>query len=106
MGNDDKLTRFAKKVLAQGGYSEGEKQRLQQELTPFIAWLDNYIENNYDGLATAYGRLDSPKWQAPLPPIDQDKAAKGKALFAGLCVSCHGIRDEDGQFPMTNPNPR
>jgi mono/diheme cytochrome c family protein len=201
--NDDKLTRFAKEVLAQGGYSEGEKQRLRQELTPFIAWLDNYIEINYGGLATAYGygrldafgailnrvtasftgiagnatpanapvsypflwntsqlswvqwngsannhigrnvgevsgvfadtvvktsdpaemfrssakimnldrlenlmsQLDSPKWQVPLPPIDQDKAAKGKALFAGNCVSCHGIRDEDGQFPMTNPNP-
>ena len=201
--NDDKLTRFAKKVLAQGGYSEGEKQRLRQELTPFIAWLDNYIEINYSGLATAYGygrldafgailnrvtasftgiasnatpanapvsypflwntsqlswvqwngsannhigrnvgevsgvfadtvvktsdpaemfrssakimnldrlenlmsRLDSPKWQVPLPPIDQDKAAKGKDLFAENCVFCHGIRDADGQFPMTDPNP-
>jgi hypothetical protein len=201
--NDDKLTRFAKKVLAQGGYSEGEKQRLRQELIVFIAWLDNYIEINYGGLATAYGygrldafgailnrvtasftgiagnatpanapvsypflwntsllswvqwngsannhigrnvgevsgvfadtvvktsdsaemfrssakimnldrlenlmsQLDSPRWQAPLPPIDQDKASKGKALFAENCVSCHGIRDERGQFPMTNPNP-
>ncbi len=201
--DDDKLTRFAKKVLAQGGYSEGEKQRLRQELTPFIAWLDNYIEINYSGLTTAYGygrldafgailnrvtasftgiagnatpanapvsypflwntsqlswvqwngsannhigrnvgevsgvfadtvvktsnpsemfrssakimnlarledlmsQLDSPKWQVPLPPIDQDKAAKGKDLFAENCVFCHGIRDADGQFPMTAPNP-
>ena len=201
--NDDKLTRFAKKVLAQGGYSEGEKMRLRQELTPFIGWLDNYIEINYGGLATAYGygrldafgailnrvtasftgiagnatpanapvsypflwntsqlswvqwngsannhigrnvgevsgvfahtvvktsdpgemfrssakimnldrlenlmsKLDSPKWQVPLPPIDQNKVAKGEALFAGNCVFCHGIRDEDGQFPMTDPNP-
>ena len=201
--NDDKLTRFAKKVLTQGFYSEGEKQRLRQELIPFIAWLDNYIEINYEGLATAYGygrldafgailnrvtasftgiagnatpanapvsypflwntsqlswvqwngsannhigrnvgevsgvfadtvvktpdpaemfrssakivnlaqledlmsQLDSPKWQEPLPLIDQDKAAKGKALFAGNCISCHGIRDADGQFLMTAPNP-
>jgi hypothetical protein len=201
--NDDKLTRFAKKVLAQGGYSEGEKQRLGQELTKFIAWLDNYIEINYGGLTTAYGygrldafgailnrvtssftgiasnstpanapvsypylwntsqlswvqwngsannhigrnvgevsgvfahtvvktsdpaemflssakimnldrlenlmsQLDSPKWQAPLPSIDQDRAAKGKILFAGNCVFCHSIRDNDGQFPMTDPNP-
>ncbi|MCP4767566.1 MAG: cytochrome c [Gammaproteobacteria bacterium] len=201
--DDDRLTRFAKKVLAQGGYSEGEKQRLRQELIPFIAWLDNYIEINYGGLATAYGygrldafgailnrvtasftgiagnatpanapvsypflwntsqlswvqwngsannhigrnvgevsgvfadtvvktsdpaemfrssakimnldrlenlmsQLDSPKWQVPLPAIDQDKAVKGKALFAELCVACHGIRDEGGQFPMTDPNP-
>jgi hypothetical protein len=201
--NDDKLTRFAKKVLAQGGYSEGEKQRLQQELSKFITWLDNYIEINYDGLTTAYGygrldafgailnqvttsftgiesnsapanapvsypylwntsqlswvqwngsannhigrnvgevlgvfahtivktsdptemflssakiinldrlenlmsQLDSPKWQSPLPPIDQGMAAKGKILFAENCVFCHGIRNDDGQFPMTNPNP-
>jgi mono/diheme cytochrome c family protein len=201
--NDDKLTRFAKNVLTQGFYSEGEKQRLRQELIPFIAWLDNYIEINYEGLVTAYGygrldafgailnrvtasftgiagnatpanapvsypflwntsqlswvqwngsannhigrnvgevsgvfadtvvktpdpaemfrssakivnlaqledlmsQLDSPKWQEPLPLIDQDKAAKGKVLFAGNCISCHGIRDADGQFLMTAPNP-
>jgi mono/diheme cytochrome c family protein len=200
--NDEKLTRFAKKVLAQGGYSEGEKQRLQLELSKFIVWLDNYIEINYGALTTAYGygrldafgailnqvttsftgiasnsapanapvsypylwntsqlswvqwngsannhigrnvgevsgvfahtviktsdpaemflssakiinldrlenlmsQLDSPKWQAPLPPIDQGLAAKGKTLFAKNCVFCHGIRDDDGQFPMTKPN--
>jgi hypothetical protein len=199
--SDDKLSRFAKNVLAQD--SEGEKQRLRQELTNFISWLDNYIEINYGSLATAYGygrldafgailnqvtasfteipsnatpanapvsypflwntsqlswvqwngsannhigrnvgevsgvfahtvvktsnpaemfrssanivnldhlewlmsQLDSPKWQAPLPPIDQGLAAEGKALFAQNCVFCHGIRDDNGQFPMTDPNP-
>ncbi|MER0172049.1 MAG: cytochrome C [Nitrosomonas sp.] len=49
-------------------------------------------------------RLDSPKWGPPLPAIDQDKAEKGKVLYANNCVGCHGIRDDKGQFPMTKPN--
>lgn len=48
--------------------------------------------------------LESPKWDAPLPPIDQAKAEKGKALYAENCVGCHGIRDAEGNFPMTAPN--
>lgn len=201
--DDDKLTRFARNVLAQGGYSEGEKQRLRQELIKFNGWLNNYIDINYGGLATAYGygrldafgailnrvtatftgiesnaspanapvsfpflwnssqldwvqwngsvnnhigrnvgevlgvfahtivktadpaemfqssakvvnldrleqlmsQLDSPKWQAPLPPVDQARAAKGKGLYVENCVGCHSIRDEQGQFKMTKPNP-
>jgi len=201
--DDDKLTRFATNVLAEGGYSEGEEQRLKAELAAFIPWLNNYIEINYGGLTTRYGygrldafgailnrvtasftgiqdnaapadapvsypflwntsqlswvqwngsannhigrnvgevsgvfgytvvntpndeerfyssanivnldrleqlmsQLDSPKWGAPLPPIDQSMATQGEALFAENCVMCHGIRDGDGQFPMTAPNP-
>jgi mono/diheme cytochrome c family protein len=189
--NDDKLARFAANVLADGGYNNTEKQRLQQEMSQFISWLDNYIQINYGELSTAYGygrldafgailnrvsasftgidsnaspanapvsypflwnasqlswvqwngsannhigrnvgevlgvfghtivntpepleqfessakivnldrlenlmsQLDSPKWQAPLPPIDQDKAAKGNSLFARNCAFCHGVRD-------------
>ena len=49
-------------------------------------------------------QLDSPKWGSPLPTIDQGKARKGRALFAKNCVSCHGIRDSKGQFPMTKRN--
>ena len=201
--NDDKMARFAANVLAEGGYNNTEKQRLRQEMSQFISWLDNYIQINYGELSTAYGygrldafgailnrvsasftgldsnaspanapvsypflwntsqlswvqwngsannhigrnvgevlgvfghtivntqepldqfessakivnldrlenlmsQLDSPKWQAPLPPIDQDKAVKGKNLFARNCAFCHGVRDENGQFPMTAPNP-
>lgn len=51
------------------------------------------------------GELDSPPWGAPLPPIDQARAEKGKALYAKNCVGCHGIRDAEGNFPMTAPNP-
>jgi mono/diheme cytochrome c family protein len=49
-------------------------------------------------------KLDSPKWGNPLPPIDNKKADAGKILFAKICAGCHGIRDENGQFPMTDPN--
>ncbi len=203
VNKNDKLTRFAKRVLAEGGYSEAEEQRLKTELTAFLAWLNNYIEINYGGLVTPYGygrldafgailnrvtasftgiagnatpanapvsypflwntsnlswvqwngsannhigrnigevsgvfahtivktdndkerfdssarimnlfqleslitQLDSPKWGAPLPPIDRAKADKGKALYAKNCVSCHGILDADGKCPMTPPNP-
>ncbi|MFZ1548288.1 MAG: di-heme-cytochrome C peroxidase, partial [Candidatus Nitrotoga sp.] len=49
-------------------------------------------------------KLGSPKWGSPLPTIDQVKAEKGKVLYANNCVSCHGIRDDKGQFPMTKPN--
>ena len=201
--NDDaKLTRFAKKIIPEGGYNETEKQALKTQLAAFTVWLNGYIDINYGGLTTPYGygrldafgailnrvtstfldipsngtpanapvsypflwntsqldwvqwngsvsnhigrnvgevsgvfahtilktdnenerfyssakivnldrleqlmaQLDSPKWGSPLPAIDQDKAEKGKVLYANNCVSCHGIRDDKGQFPMTKPN--
>lgn len=200
--DDDKLTRFAKRIIPEGGYNETEKQRLKTEVVQFGEWLDNYIEMNYAGLTApyGYGRLDafgailnrvtaeytriqanavpanaptsypflwdtsqlswvqwngsanspigrnvgevlgvfahtslntddprelflssanllnlerleklmgglqSPNWKPPLPPIDQNKAARGKALYAEHCVVCHGIRDENGKFPMTAAN--
>lgn len=201
--NDDaKLTRFAKKIIPEGGYNETEKQALKTRLTAFTVWLNGYIDINYGGLTTPYGygrldafgailnrvtsslldipsngtpanapvsypflwntsqldwvqwngsvsnhigrnvgevtgvfahtilkidnendrfyssakidnldrleqymaKLDSPKWDSALPEIDQDKAEKGKVLYANNCVGCHGIRDDKGQFPMTKPN--
>ncbi len=197
--NDIKLTRFAKNVLAQGGYSEGEKARLREEVDAYIEWLYSYTKINYGELHTPYGYgrldafgailnrvsasligieangspanapvsfpflwntsqlswvqwngsvnnhigrnigevtgvfghtilntdneadrfyssadiinldrleqlmglLDSPKWGAPLPDIDESKKEKGEKLFAGNCNVCHGIRDQNGDFPMT-----
>ncbi|AEJ02046.1 hypothetical protein Nit79A3_2264 [Nitrosomonas sp. Is79A3] len=199
---DAKLTRFAKKIIPEGGYNETEKQALKTRLVAYTAWLNDYIDINYGGLTTPYGygrldafgailnrvtssfldmpsngtpanapvsypflwntsqlawvqwngsasnhigrnvgevsgvfahtilktdnendrfyssakivnldqleqymaKLDSPKWDSPLPAIDQAKAEKGKVLYASNCVSCHGIRDDKGQFPMTEPN--
>ena len=201
--DDNKLARFAKNVLAEGGYNETEQQRLKTEILAYTDWLNNYIQINYDGVAMPYGygrldafgailnrvtasftgiednatpanapvsypflwntsqlswvqwngsannhigrnvgevsgvfahtivnttndderfyssakivnldhleqlmsKLDSPKWGAPLPAIDDAKAAKGKALYAANCVMCHSVRDEKGEFPMTDPNP-
>lgn len=202
INDDDKFTRFAKNVLAEGGHNETEQQRLKTEVTAFISWLNTYIRLNYGGLTTPYGygrldafgailnrvtasftgieenatpanapvsypflwntsqlswvqwngsasnhigrnvgevsgvfahtivntsnnekrfyssanivnldrleqlmrQLDSPKWGAPLPAINEKKAAQGKTLYSKNCVMCHGIRDENGQFPMTPPN--
>lgn len=59
---------------------------------------------NLDHLEKLVSQLDSPKWGAPLPAIDQAKAAAGAELYASNCVSCHGIRDSSGQFPMTKVN--
>jgi len=203
--DDEKLTRFAKKVLNEGGYNEIEKAAIKKQLDNYVHWLNGYINVNYAGLTTPYGygrldafgailnrvtstlleipengtpadapvsfpflwnasqldwvqwngsasnhigrnvgevtgvfartvlntdnpkdmfyssanirnldrleqlmsQLDSPKWSqggSGLPAIDQEKAEQGKALFAQNCVSCHGVRDEKGQFPMTEPN--
>ena len=200
--DDTKLTRFAKSVLAQGGYNEIEKQVLKTQLEAYNVWLNGYISINYGGLTTPYGygrldafgailnrvtssllelpgnatpanapvsfpflwnasqlqwvqwngsasnhigrnvgevsgvfahtilktnkenerfyssakivnldnleqlmaQLDSPKWGSPLPAIDSVKAEKGKRLFYKNCLSCHGVRDANGNFPMTAAN--
>ena len=59
--DDEKLTRFSKKVLAEGGYNETEKQRIKSEVNNYRTWLDSYITMNYSDLATPYGhgRLDA-----------------------------------------------
>ncbi|WP_256205453.1 di-heme-cytochrome C peroxidase [Nitrosomonas cryotolerans] len=56
----DKLARFAKNVLADGGYNETEQQRLKAEVIAYTAWLNNYIQINYHGaMPYGYGRLDA-----------------------------------------------
>ena len=40
---------------------------------------------NLDRLEQLMGLLDSPKWGAPLPDIDESKKEKGEKLFAGNC---------------------
>lgn len=200
--NDDKLTRFSKQVLAQGGFNDIEKKELKKQLISFNIWLDGYLSVNYGGLTTPYGygrldafgailnrvttsllgipsngipanapvsypflwntsqldwvqwngsannhigrnvgevtgvfahtilktdnekdrfyssakivnldqleqlmaRLDSPKWGSPLPKINQKEAEAGAVLYASNCMSCHGIRDSKGNFPMTKIN--
>lgn len=203
--DDAKLTRFAKRVLNEGGYNDTEKMAVKSQIEHYTKWLDGYVSVNYKGLLSDYGygrldafgailnrvtstllenpdngtpanapvsypylwntgqldwvqwngsvnnhiarnigevtgvfartvlttdneqdrfyssanlrnldrleqlmgQLDSPKWrqaEAMLPAIDEDKALKGKALFAQNCQGCHGVRDETNQFPLTEPN--
>lgn len=203
--DDEKLTRFAKNVLNEGGYNETEKAFIKSQLDHYTIWLSDYINVNYKGTTAPYGygrldafgailnrvtstllenpnngapanapvsfpylwntaqldwvqwngsvnnhigrnigeatgvfartilttdneedrfyssanlrnldqlehlmgKLDSPKWTqegASLPPINDEKAEKGKVLFAKNCVACHGVKDENGQYPMTAPN--
>ena len=42
--------------------------------------------------------LWSPQWPADFPKIDQDKAAKGAALYKTNCLECHALIDR------TDPN--
>ena len=60
--NDEaKLTRFAKKIIPQGGFNETEKQALKTQLAAYTVWLNGYINVNYGDLTTpyGYGRLDA-----------------------------------------------
>lgn len=48
--------------------------------------------------------LKSPQWSDPnsnLPPIDQQKAAQGKALYGQYCASCHVVIDRNSNSPVT-----
>ena len=50
-------------------------------------------------------RLTAPEWpEEHLGLIDRKKAELGRQLYADNCAKCHGIRDENGNFPMTTPN--
>ncbi|HYE35436.1 di-heme-cytochrome C peroxidase [Methylocaldum sp.] len=56
------------------------------------------------------GTLAAPKWpETLLGPIDQEKAARGRALYTATrdgepsCQSCHSLPDANGQYPMTPP---
>lgn len=46
---------------------------------------------NLHRIETTLQRLTPPRWPEDLlGPIDQDKARRGKGLFAARCISCHG----------------
>ena len=50
-------------------------------------------------------KLQAPQWpEKLLGEIDQEKAQRGAVLYQKSCQECHAIRDESGQFPLTEPN--
>ena len=63
---------------------------------------------NVTGLARLedlVSKLKAPEWPATIfGDIDQEKVQRGAGLFAQNCASCHPVRDEQGKFPMTEPN--
>jgi len=61
---------------------------------------------NLDRVESYVEKLEAPEWPVEvLGPIDEAKVEQGKSLFAANCAGCHGIRDAEGKFPSTPPNP-
>ena len=59
-----------------------------------------------DRLEQLLTTLKAPEWpQEILGTIDPEKAAHGSKLYAQNCITCHPIRNEQGEYPMTEPNP-
>ena len=49
--------------------------------------------------------LEPPIWnESVFGDIDIDLAAQGSMLFGQLCSRCHVVKDDQGRFPMTEPN--
>lgn len=61
IADNEKMVRFAKRVLSEGGFNDTEKEELKKQLVSFSGWLNSYITVNYQGLTTpyGYGRLDA-----------------------------------------------
>jgi hypothetical protein len=49
-------------------------------------------------LETTIYKLHAPAWPDFMPPIDQARAARGKADFTKYCVGCHETWTSDGQM--------
>jgi hypothetical protein len=61
--------------------------------------------DNLHRLEDQITQLRAPKWpEDVLGEIDMEKAEAGKELFASNCASCHNMRDENGNFEMTEAN--
>lgn len=77
------------------------------EITPKAGGdvLSHHYESTIDfeglGILESLVRiLHAPRWDDPnsnLPPVDSDKVAAGKALYAEHCASCHQVIDMEDQ---------
>ncbi len=62
------------------------------------------IQNLYR-IEQTLSSLEAPAWpEQILGPIDPIRAERGRALYVANCEGCHGLRDAEGQFPLTDPN--
>ena len=55
----------------------------------FKGYRSTTYADNLDRLEKLLTRLQSPKWPATFPAIDNTKAAAGEQLFARHCAGCH-----------------
>jgi hypothetical protein len=87
------------------GVSVGTLSRNTTEVLGVFATFDSVKPQNnsvkFGGLKKLQGlvtNLRSPKWDDPkydLPPINTERAARGKGLYKTHCESCHDVFDRD-----------
>jgi hypothetical protein len=70
------------------------------EFTPRAGHFAVYKDSSIDvaglkALEVLLAKLESPLWPAAFPPVDQAKAAAGKALYAQKCQACHALIQRD-----------
>jgi hypothetical protein len=57
--DDEKMTRFARRVLAEGGYSDGERDALRKSLRNFLPKLRQLVLRGRGTTPYGFGRLDA-----------------------------------------------
>lgn len=89
------LGRNAGEVL--GVFGEIEVRRHKLKVSKLTGYKSSVESDNLVDYEKWLWRLQSPQWpQHVLPKINQDMAAKGRAIYVNQCVSCHrDIRRDD-----------
>ncbi len=60
---------------------------------------------NLDRLEEYAAKLKAPAWPTnQFGAFDVNKVERGKKLYAQHCTGCHGVRDANGNFPVTPVN--
>ncbi len=83
-------------------YADAFAPKTPRQLMPFarsLAATDEQfeaLESNFVHIYQYIEELEPPKYPFD---INQELAAKGKALFESTCADCHGTYGEDGEFP-------
>ena len=82
----EKLGRNSGEVLGVFGTAKLTKPTLLH------AYYDSSVRiRNLGDMEVLVERLRAPKWIDAIGPIDEEKAAKGRAIYADSCVSCHAL---------------
>lgn len=65
--------------------------RLRQSPPTLGGYKSSVNVENLAALELILAQLRPPQWPATFPPVDQNLAATGKALYADKCESCHKV---------------